>query len=235
MNDWRALPLMVCLVAVGCQSASDSSSTPSAASSGAVLESAQQRGSYAQGWSLGQQGRSMPLDIEAFIAGMRDGLSGAEGRLTDAEMQQAMVDFNAFVTEERASSAGANRAAGAAFLEQNAQRDGVYVTESGLQYEVVFEGDGGQPKESDVVKVLYRGTRIDGQVFDETDPENPIQFAVNQVIDGWTEGLQLMSLGSKYKLYIPPDLAYGDTARPGVIQPGDTLIFEVELVELFQR
>ena len=235
MKDWRVLSLLVCFVGVGCQQVADPSSTLSPTGSDVALDTAQQRGSYAQGWGVGRQGSSMPLDNEAFIAGMRDALSGAESRLTDAEMQQAMVDFNAFVTEARTGSAAENRAAGAAFLEQNAQREGVCVTDSGLQYEVVFEGDGARPKETDVVKVLYRGTRIDGEVFDETDPARPAQFSVNQVIAGWTEGLQLMSLGAKYKLYIPADLAYGDSPRPGVIQPGDTLVFDVEIVELLQR
>ena len=231
MNNWQALLLLICFVGVGCTKGAVSSST----GSGVALETAQQRGSYAQGWGVGKQGSSMPLDNEAFIAGLRDALSGAQSRLTDAEMQQAMVDFNNFVSEARAGAVSDNRSAGATFLEQNAQREGVQVTDSGLQYEVILEGNGARPQETDVVKVLYRGTRINGEVFDETDPANPVQFAVNQVIPGWTEGLQLMSLGAKYKLYIPADLAYGDNPRPGVIQPGDTLVFDVEIVELLHR
>jgi len=230
MNDWRTLSILVCLTAAGCQPAD----TPAPGSAGA-LDTPQQRGSNAQGWGVGKQGSTMPLDVEAFMAGMRDGLTGSESRLTDPEMQQAMMDFTKFVSDARAGSATENRAAGAAFLEQNAQRAGVEVTESGLQYEVLVEGDGVRPKADDVVKVFYRGTRIDGELFDGTDPANPAQFSVNQVIAGWTEGLQLMSLGAKYKLYIPADLAYGDSPRPGVIQPGDTLVFEVEIVELLQR
>ena len=230
MNNWRAPLLLICLAGAGCQPAA----TPASSSTG-LLETPQQRGSYAQGWGVGKQGSTMPIDVEAFMAGMRDGISGEESRLNEAEMQQAMMDFSKFMADARAGSAAENRAAGAAFLEENAQRAGVQVTASGLQYEVLIEGEGDSPKPDDVVKVMYRGTRIDGELFDETDPDSPVQFPVNQVIAGWTEALQLMSLGAKYKLYIPADLAYGDSPRPGVIQPGDTLIFEVEIVELLQR
>ena len=237
MKQWRSLTFVIGVAAAGCQPAATPSSSSGAPSSdAAALETPQQRGSYGYGWGIGKQGSSMPLDHMALFACIRDGLSGAESRMTDVEMQQAMMEFNELMTEARAGVGVENRAAGAAFLEDNARREGVNVTASGLQYEVMVEGDGSLAKETDVVKVLYRGTRINGDLFDETDADNPSQFAVNQVIAGWTEGLQLMSLGSKYKLYIPADLAYGDNPRPGgVIQPGDALIFEVEIVELFQR
>ncbi len=237
MKQWCSLILVVCVAAVGCQPAETSSSSSATPSSADVeLETPEQRGSYGYGWGIGKQGSSMPLDHDALFAGIRDGLIGAESRMTEVERQQAMLAFSEIMTEARAGMGTENRAAGAAFLEDNARREGVRVTASGLQYEVLVEGDGSLAKETDVVKVLYRGTRINGDLFDETEPDNPSQFAVNQVIAGWTEGLQLMSLGSKHKLYIPTDLAYGDNPRPGgVIQPGDSLIFEVEIVEMFQR
>ena len=122
---------------------------------------------------------------------------------------------------------------GNAFLEENKAREGVVTTESGLQYEVLKQGDGPIPTAENTVKVHYHGTLIDGTVFDSSvERGEPAQFGVTQVIAGWTEALQLMPVGSKYKLYIPQDLAYGANPRPGVIKPYMALIFEVELLEI---
>ena len=122
---------------------------------------------------------------------------------------------------------------GNAFLEENKTREGVITTESGLQYEVLKQGDGPIPTAESTVKVHYHGTLIDGTVFDSSvEGGEPAQFGVTQVIPGWTEALQLMPVGSKYKLYIPQDLAYGANPRPGVIKPYMALIFEVELLEI---
>ncbi len=124
---------------------------------------------------------------------------------------------------------------GNAFLEENKAREGVVTTESGLQYEVLKQGDGPIPTAESTVKVHYHGTLIDGTVFDSSvERGEPAQFGVTQVIAGWTEALQLMPVGSKYKLYIPQDLAYGANPRPGVIKPYMALIFEVELLEIVE-
>ncbi|MDG5798878.1 FKBP-type peptidyl-prolyl cis-trans isomerase [Marinilabiliaceae bacterium ANBcel2] len=133
-------------------------------------------------------------------------------------------------SQERASKASGD---GAAFLEENAERDEVIQLESGLQYEIIEEGSGGTPGAGDRVQVHYHGTLIDGQVFDSSVQRGePAVFGVNQVIAGWTEGLQMMSVGSKWKLYIPPHLAYGDQGAGDVIGPNETLIFEVELLDI---
>ena len=139
--------------------------------------------------------------------------------------------------EEQAANtqalAEANAAAGAAFLEENAAREGVMTTESGLQYEVVEAGDGASPSAEDSVEVHYRGTLIDGTEFDSSYARGePVTFGVTQVIPGWTEALQLMQVGSKYKLFIPSELAYGPGGAGGRIGPNSTLIFDVELLSI---
>lgn len=228
MRSRLAALLAACALLAGCQPAAESPAGD------VTLESAQQRGSYAQGVNIGRQGQGLPLDVEAFILGIRDGLAGGEGQLTEQEMQQAMMEFSAFMNEEAAAAGSENRLAGEAFLADNANREGVVVTASGLQYEVLEQGDGEMPTAAHRVRVHYRGTTIDGEVFDESYSRGePAEFAVGGVIAGWTEALQLMPVGSKYKLFIPADLAYGDNARPGApFGPGSTLIFEVELLEI---
>ncbi len=122
------------------------------------------------------------------------------------------------------------------FLAENGTKEGVQTTESGLQYKIIKQGDGPVPLETDMVKVIYRGTLIDGQEFDASKEDNPAQFRVNGVIKGWTEALQLMPVGSKWELYIHPDLAYGENPRPGgVIEANDLLIFEIELLEIVKK
>lgn len=126
-----------------------------------------------------------------------------------------------------------HQAEGQKFLEENAKKEGVQTTPSGLQYRVIEEGHGTKPKASETVKVHYRGTLIDGTEFDSSYKRGqPISFALNQVIAGWTEGLQLMKTGAKHELYIPYNLAYGERGAGGVIPPYATLIFEVELLEV---
>ena len=122
---------------------------------------------------------------------------------------------------------------GEAFLRENASKEGVHVTPSGLQYKVLADGTGRSPKATDTVKVQYRGTLLDGTEFDSSYKRNqPIEFALNQVIPGWTEGVQLMAEGAKYEFYIPSNLAYGRRGAGGVIGPDETLIFEVELLKV---
>jgi len=132
-----------------------------------------------------------------------------------------------------AKSAEENKAAGLAFLEENAKKPGVVTTASGLQYLVISEGTGKQPKATDNVKVHYKGTTIDGKEFDSSYQRGqPITFPLNRVIAGWTEGLQLMKEGAKYRLFIPSELAYGSRGAGGVIGPEETLIFDVELLKV---
>jgi FKBP-type peptidyl-prolyl cis-trans isomerase FklB len=125
------------------------------------------------------------------------------------------------------------RAAGEAFLAENAKREGVVVLRSGLQYEVIVEGDGRSPRRRDKVTTHYHGTFVDGRVFDSSiDRGRPIEFPVNGVIKGWTEALRLMQVGDRWRLFIPPHLAYGEEGAGGIISPGATLVFEVELLKV---
>jgi FKBP-type peptidyl-prolyl cis-trans isomerase FkpA/FKBP-type peptidyl-prolyl cis-trans isomerase FklB len=206
---------------------------PSAPDAGSAvdLEQPAQRGSYAQGYNIGTQGRGLPIEMDAFVAGIRDGMADSS-QMTDEELESAMMEFQGMVTEAMDAEGENNRAAGEAFLAQNATREGVTETASGLQYEVVTEGTGAQPTEADVVTVHYRGTLLDGTEFDSSYSRNePATFPLSGVIAGWTEGVALMSVGSTYKFYIPGDLAYGPNPRPGSpIGPNEMLTFEVELL-----
>ena len=179
----------------------------------------------------------MVMDVDAYALGMRDAFEGAEARLTEEEINAEMMAFQEKVEAEReaaqAQVAEGNAEAGAAFLAENAQREGIIVTDSGLQYEVVTAGEGASPGPDDQVEVHYRGTLIDGTVFDSSyDRGQTVTFGVTQVIPGWTEALQLMKEGDKYNLYIPSDLAYGAGGAGQVIGPNSTLIFEVELIKI---
>lgn len=178
------------------------------------------------------------LNIEAIIAGFSGSMRDGEV-LFDEETGKAIL--TAFMTKKQAEKQGeqsiefaGNLEAGNQFLAENANQEGVVVTESGLQYKVVTEGTGAKPIDGDKIKVNYEGKLINGTIFDSSyERGEPIEFNINQVIPGWTEGLKLMSTGSTYILYIPQDLAYGENVRPdGPIEPFSTLIFKVELLEI---
>jgi len=203
------------------------------------LETPNQRLSYGVALGLGRNmaNDGMAVDVDAFAAGLRDALTGSPQRLSDEEIQAEMIAFQERINQEREATnealAGANAAAGSAFLLENGTREGVMTTESGLQYEVVEAGDGARPGPEDSVEVHYRGTLIDGTEFDSSYARGePVTFGVNQVIPGWTEALQLMQVGSKYKLYIPSELAYGTGGAGNRIGPNATLVFDVELLDI---
>ena len=187
--------------------------------------------SYAIGLSMGQNlmGSGVTsLDYADLAAGIKDVLEKNQPQISYQEAQQVLGKF---FSELEQKIAGEAKAAGEAFLAENAKREGVKVTESGLQYEVLEATIGQKPKATDKVRVHYEGTLIDGTVFDSSYKRGEsITFGLNQVIAGWTEGLQLMSIGSKYKLYLPYQLVYGERGAGANIPPYAALIFTVELL-----
>ncbi|WP_304640798.1 FKBP-type peptidyl-prolyl cis-trans isomerase [Pseudomonas sp.] len=195
----------------------------------------EQRVSYGIGRQMGDQLKSSgipDLDLNLVLAGLRDAFSGQASQVEEQAMQAAFQGLQQKMhaaAEETARVAGQ---AGAQFLEQNGQRDGVVTLASGLQYEVISEGSGATPTASSTVRTHYEGTLINGEVFDSSYKRGqPAEFPVGGVIAGWTEALQLMKEGAKWRLYIPSDLAYGGRAA-GSIPPHSALIFDIELLKV---
>ena len=179
--------------------------------------------------NLKQQGLDS-LNQEAFAEGLRAALAGDSTLVTEEEAGQTL---QAYFTELQAEKSKMASKSGEIFLAENAKKEGVTVTASGLQYEVVVAGEGAKPLATDQVTVHYTGTTIEGKVFDSSvERGQPATFGLNQVIAGWTEGVQLMSVGAKYKFYIPYNLAYGERGAGADIAPYAALIFEVELIKI---
>lgn len=192
---------------------------------------------YSLGYMMaeGNKGQVDDLNLDAFETGFRDGYEEKESALTQEQMQQVLMSYQekkqAELIKEMEAKAASNKEEGQKFLAENKTKEGVQTTDSGLQYKVVKEGTGASPKATDMVKVHYEGKLIDGTVFDSSyERGEPIEFPLNQVIPGWTEGVQLMKKGAEYELYIPSDLAYGESGTPG-IEPNSVLIFKVELLD----
>lgn len=192
--------------------------------------------SYGIGYQMGQQLASNPFDglvLDTVIDGFKQGFAGEPLAVSGAELQAAFEEI-----QRRMEVANSEKHAGAieegeTFLAENAKRDEVTVTESGLQYEVITQGDGDTPTLSSTVRTHYHGTLIDGTVFDSSyDRGQPAEFPVNGVIRGWTEALQLMKVGTKLRLYVPYSLAYGEQGAGAAIGPYTTLIFDVELLAI---
>ena len=170
------------------------------------------------------------IETDAMASAFNDVFSDKEVRITEDEANLLIQDYFLELSEKKSQEATAE---GSSFLIENAKKEGVITTSSGLQYEIITNGIGATPSESDKVTVHYHGTLLDGTVFDSSvDRGQPATFPVNGVIPGWVEALQLMNVGSKYKLYIPSDLAYGERGAGGAIGPNATLIFEVELLSI---
>lgn len=210
-------------------------------SSSARLETDDQKASYGIGLDMGRNlaPARNHLDMAAFRRGIEDALAEREPALPQEEIQTALQAFSQTVMEEqqaeRTASAETNRTEGEAYLAENGAKEGVTTTESGLQYEVLEPGDGPRPTTEDQVRIHYRGTLIDGTSFDSSyDRGEPATFQVSGVIPGFTEALQLMPVGSKYRIVIPSDLAYGAQGAGQDIGPNATLIFEIELLEIVQ-
>ncbi len=203
------------------------------------LESDNDRISYAIGMDIGRNLKQQQLDVNPKIlaAGLQAMLSGGETLLTQEEMQQAIAmwqqEMQQKMAEQNKMLAEQNRQAGLEFLEENKAKEGVQVTDSGLQYEVVEKGEGPSPTLKDTVVAHYKGTLIDGTVFDSSyERGQPATFPLQGLIPGWQEALTMMHEGGKWKLYVPSDLAYGDRQAGEHIKPGSTLIFDIELLEV---
>ncbi len=228
------LSVSMLFIISGITTAQDDAKTASAA----TKWSESQKFSYILGTQIGNYSKQSEFEVsmELFAKGLNDITNGNELAMTQAEISSFMA---AWQQKEQEKAQTAMKAAGAenvkkgqAFLDANKKKDGVTVTASGLQYKAITNGEGAKPEATDKVKVHYRGTLIDGKEFDSSYKRNqPAEFGLNQVIKGWTEGLQLMNIGSKYEFYIPSGLAYGPNGPPK-IGPNQTLIFTVELLDI---
>jgi len=199
------------------------------------FNSTEEIGSYGIGMQMGQQlGSAFPgVSLSAALAGMQDAFEGKEPQVNPEDINAAFQTLQERLKADAEQNADKFASEGNHFLEQNAIRDGVIVTESGLQYEVITTGDGEMPAATSTVRTHYRGTLIDGTEFDSSYSRNePTEFPVNGVIAGWTEALQLMTVGSKWKLFIPYNLAYGEQGAGGAIGPYQALIFDIELLAI---
>lgn len=203
------------------------------------LKTDKEKLSYSMGVATGMQMKrqSIDVDIDSFSKGLRDSVSGGKLQMTEQQVQEALTKFQQDMSAKQAEKtkqlAETNKKEGEAFLAENKKKEGVKTLPSGLQYKVITDGTGNMPKESDTISAHYRGTLIDGTEFDSSIKRGqPVTFAVKGVIKGWTEALQLMKEGSKWQLFIPADLAYGERGAGAQIGPNATLIFEVELISI---
>jgi FKBP-type peptidyl-prolyl cis-trans isomerase FklB len=200
-----------------------------------ILSTDESRVSYGIGRQLGGQLRDNPppgVSLDAILAGVKDAFSGQESRVSEEDLNASFKVIRDIMQAEAAAKAEAAAAVGRDFLLENAKRDGITVLASGLQFEVLTAGEGAKPTRESTVRTHYHGTLVDGTVFDSSyDRGQPAEFPVGGVIAGWTEALQLMGTGSKWRLYVPSELAYG-AQGVGSIPPHSVLVFDVELLEI---
>ena len=198
------------------------------------LKDSKDKVSYSIGLNIGfnLKKQNVSINPDTFVLGLKDALAG-KPQMTDEQVKETMTAFEKEMIDKQKAAGVKNGAEGEKFLAENKKKEGVKTTASGLQYKVVKEGTGAQPKEKDTVMANYRGTLIDGTEFDSSYKRGqPATFPVSGVIKGWTEALQMMKVGSKYQLFIPAKLAYGERAIGPDIGPNSTLIFEVELLDV---
>jgi FKBP-type peptidyl-prolyl cis-trans isomerase FklB len=210
---------------------------PALADNPTVLKDQRDKASYSIGINIGtgMKANGLDLNTEALVAGLEDGISGAKAQLSDKERQETLMAFEQDLqkkeTERLKQLAEKNKKEGAEFLAANKAKEGVKTLPSGLQYKILAEGNGPQPKPTDQITVNYRGMLVDGTEFDNSYKRGePVTFPVNGVIKAWSEALPLMKTGAKWQLFVPAELAYGEKGAGRAIGPNSTLIFEVELV-----
>ena len=207
----------------------------------AALKTQKDKVSYVVGYDLGSKiggdikKQGLDFNVDAFLRGMKEAISGTKATLPDSEMTSAMMAFQQQMMEKQQAAVKVTgdkkQKEGEEFLAANAKKDSVKVLASGLQYKILREGTGAMPTVNDTVTTHYRGSLIDGKVFDESYSRGePISFPVTGVIRGWTEALQLMKVGSKWELVIPASLAYGERGAGQMIGPNETLVFQIELI-----
>jgi FKBP-type peptidyl-prolyl cis-trans isomerase FklB len=192
--------------------------------------------SYGIGFQMGEQLKSNPFDglaIESVVEGLQQAFAGEASAVDNDTLRAAFGEIHERMQAAKAKEHEGNIEAGKAYLAKNAEREEVTVTESGLQYEILTAGDGEKPSADSTVRTHYHGTLISGDVFDSSYQRGePAEFPVNGVIKGWTEALQMMPVGSKWRLHVPADLAYGEQGAGGAIAPHSTLVFDVELLDI---
>ena len=199
----------------------------------AVLKDDKDKASYSIGVNIAKtlKRQGVDLNLDALIAGLRDSFTGSDLQLTPEQQQEALAALQSAAAADRAQAGEKAKKQGEEFLAKNKGKDGIKTLPDGLQYKVLTEGKGEQPKPDSRVTVNYRGSLIDGTEFDSSYKRGePTTFGVNQVIKGWGEALPLMKTGSKWQIFIPAELAYGEEGVPGTIPPNSVLIFEVELL-----
>ena len=241
------------LLAVGCKPAADkpaadkaAASTETAAADGkkiAGLATEKEQASYMIGMMMGKQLEPMKdeVDVDTIVKAIKSTLAGEKLLLTEEQAKEVSDAFGQKMQAKQIAKmmadAKKNLEDGQKFLAENAKKPGVKTTASGLQYQAITEGTGAKPTAADVVRVHYKGALLDGKTFDSSyDRGEPVSFPLEQVVPGWKEGIQLMPVGSKYKLWIPASLGYGDKGTPGgPIGPNATLVFDVELLEIVKR
>ncbi|WP_414828573.1 FKBP-type peptidyl-prolyl cis-trans isomerase [Alteromonas sp. H39] len=201
-----------------------------------TFDTVEKQASYGIGYQMGEQLRTNPFDgmtIDAVVAGLQDAFGGSQPQVDNDTLRNAFGEIHQRMQAAKEEASKAVIEEGNAFLAKNAERDEVSVTESGLQYEVIAEGEGNSPNADSTVRVHYHGTLINDQVFDSSyERGQPAEFPVNGVIKGWTEALQMMKEGAKWRLYVPHNLAYGEQGAGGAIAPYSTLVFDVELLDV---
>ena len=241
---WKSM----CVLALGAVAAvyaadpkgGEESQDEAAAPADPRFQSLEAKVSYGVGMNIGQsllqQGfdaNQLGVDLDILAEGFKDALAGRKPQLSQEQMAAAMEEFQKGMAARQEQRQATSRKAGEEFLAENAKKKGVKTTESGLQYQVLEEGSGAKPEATDKVKVHYKGTLVSGDEFDSSYKRGePVSFVLNEVIKGWTEGVQLMSPGAKYRFFIPYQLGYGEEGRPPRIPPYSVLIFDVELLEI---